>query len=65
MEREDILGTKKKKKRADIVIFDGDIFNTPMQDILNVNVKKTLVGGKEVYNKNWGGYDKWKVLNQN
>lgn len=49
MEREDILGTLEEGKRADIVIFDADLFNTPIEKILKVNVKRTLVNGKEVF----------------
>lgn len=49
MEREDILGSLEAGKRADIVIFDGDLFGTPAEDILNVHVKRTLVEGREVF----------------
>lgn len=51
MERENILGTLEAGKRADIVVFDGDLFNTPIEDILGISVKKTFVDGKEVYKK--------------
>ena len=51
MEREDILGTLEEGKRADIVIFDNDLFHTPIEEILNVNVERTLVNGTEVYKR--------------
>ena len=49
MEQESILGTLETGKQADIVIFDGDLFHTPMEKILDVKVVRTLVKGKEVY----------------
>lgn len=51
MQREDILGTLEAGKRADIVIFTGDLFHTPMEDILQVEVERTIVNGQEVYNR--------------
>lgn len=51
MQREDILGTLEAGKRADIVIFTGDLFHTPVEDILEVEVERTIVNGQEVYNR--------------
>ena len=51
MEREDILGTLEVGKRADIVVFDGDLFETPIEKILDVSVVSTFVNGQEVYKK--------------
>ena len=51
MQREDILGTLEAGKRADIVIFTGDLFRTPIEDILEVEVERTIVNGEEVYNR--------------
>lgn len=51
MEREDILGTLEAGKRADIVIFSGDLFRTPVEEILGIEVDRTLVNGQEVYNR--------------
>lgn len=49
MEREDELGTLETGKKADIVIFDRDLFTVPMDEMLNVQVKETIVNGKTVY----------------
>lgn len=49
MEREDELGTLEAGKKADIVIFDRDLFKVPMDEMLNVQVKETIVNGKTVY----------------
>lgn len=51
MQREDILGTLEVGKRADIVIFTGDLFHTPVEDILEIEVERTLVNGQEVYKR--------------
>lgn len=51
MRREDILGTLEAGKRADIVIFTGDLFRTPVEDILEIEVERTMVNGQEVYNR--------------
>lgn len=51
MQREDILGTLEAGKRADIVIFTGDLFHTPVEDILEIEVERTLVNGQEVYKR--------------
>ena len=40
-----------KGKQADIVIFDRDLFNTPINEILDAKVLRTLIKGKEVYKK--------------
>lgn len=49
--QENILGTLEKGKQADIVIFDRDLFNTPINEILDAKVLRTLIKGKEVYKK--------------
>lgn len=49
MEREDVLGSLEAGKRADIVIFDGNLFQTQMDQVLSINVQRTLVNGREVY----------------
>jgi len=38
-------------KKADLVIFDRNIFKTPMEEMLLVQVEKTMVNGKIVYTK--------------
>lgn len=49
LEQENILGTLEKDKRADIAIFDSNIFEVPMEDMLSVKVAMTIVDGKIVY----------------
>ena len=51
MEREEILGTLEAGKRADIVIFDKDLFSIPVEKIREAKVRRTLVNGKEVYSR--------------
>ncbi len=51
MEREAILGTIEAGKRADLVVFDGDLFHTEMKDILNIRVKRTMVEGRDVFTR--------------
>ena len=51
MERENILGTLEAGKRADIVIFDNDLFQVPVERIREVKVQRTMVNGREVYSR--------------
>lgn len=51
MERERELGSIETGKKADLVIFDRNIFKTPMEEMLLVQVEKTMVNGKIVYTK--------------
>lgn len=51
MQREDILGTLEAGKRADIVIFTGNLFRTPVEEILEIEVERTIVNGQEVYSR--------------
>lgn len=51
MEREKELGSIEMGKKADLVIFDRNIFKTPIEEMLLVQVEKTMVNGKIVYTK--------------
>lgn len=51
MEREKEFGSIEMGKKADLVIFDRNIFKTPMEEMLLVQVEKTMVNGKIVYTK--------------
>ena len=46
---EDKLGSIESGKLADLVILDRDPLTIPSEDLRNVKVLKTYVGGKEVY----------------
>ncbi len=46
---EDIKGTIETGKLADFVIMDADIFKIEPDQIKNIKVVKTFLGGKEVY----------------
>lgn len=48
---ENILGTLEAGKRADIVIFDNDLFQVPVERIREVKVQRTMVNGREVYSR--------------
>ena len=46
---QDRMGTLEVGKFADMVIMDRDIFARPAEDVLNMQVEKTYLAGKEVY----------------
>ncbi|ETP72758.1 putative TIM-barrel fold metal-dependent hydrolase [Lachnospiraceae bacterium JC7] len=48
---ENIIGTLEKGKRADIVIFDGNLFETDLKAVKNISVETTIFDGKIVYQK--------------
>jgi hypothetical protein len=43
------LGSLEKAKLADLIVLSGDIFSTPYDEIGNLKVDMTIVGGKIVY----------------
>ncbi len=47
--REDRLGSLEKGKLADFVVLDQDVLNVPVDDIPNVKVLMTVIGGKTVH----------------
>lgn len=47
--REDITGSIELGKSAELVVLDGDIENTPVEDICSLNVKETVFKGKTTY----------------
>ncbi|MEG2298143.1 MAG: amidohydrolase [Anaerovoracaceae bacterium] len=46
---EDYLGTLEPGKFADMIVIDRDIFENPIEDVINTKVKKTYLAGLEVY----------------
>ena len=46
---EALKGTIEKGKLADFVVLDRDIMNCPEDEIKEIQVQKTVVGGKVVY----------------
>lgn len=46
---QELVGTLEAGKFADLVVIDRDIFSGPPEDVLNVQVLKTYLAGKEVY----------------
>lgn len=47
---EDVRGTIEKNKFADMVVLSEDIFNSPPEKLLTVQVLKTIIGGKVMFN---------------
>ncbi|MGY8814296.1 MAG: amidohydrolase [Gammaproteobacteria bacterium] len=51
MSAEDVLGTIEAGKLADLVVFDGNILEVPIEEIDQVETVLTLVGGSVAYEK--------------
>jgi predicted amidohydrolase YtcJ len=51
--REKEKGSLTPGKLADVVLLDRDLFAVPAQEIRDVKVRATIVGGKIVYQTNW------------
>lgn len=49
--KEDCLGLLKKDYKADITIFDCDLFALEKTEYINISIYKTIVDGREVYKK--------------
>ncbi len=49
--KQDCLGLLKKDFKADITIFDCDLFAMGKSEYLNISIYKTIVDGREVYRK--------------
>ncbi len=49
MLREDRIGSLERGKLADFAVLDRDILNIPQDDIPNVKVLMTVIGGKTVH----------------
>lgn len=47
--REDVLGSLEAGKFADMIVLDRNVFTIPADDIENVKVLRTIVGGKTVH----------------
>lgn len=47
--QEDLTGTLTCGKFADMIVIDRDVFERPVEDVLNVKVLKTYLAGIEVY----------------
>lgn len=47
--REDVIGSLEVGKFADMIVIDRNVFTIPPEDIENVKVLLTVVGGKTVY----------------
>jgi predicted amidohydrolase YtcJ len=51
MGEEDVKGAIEQGKYADMTVLSDDIFKMPKEDLKNVKILKTIVGGKVVYEK--------------
>lgn len=47
--REDVVGSLEVGKFADMIVLDRNVFKIPADDIENVKVLRTIVGGKTVH----------------
>ena len=47
--REDVTGSIEVGKSAELVLLDGDIENTPVEDICSLKVKETVFKGKTTF----------------
>ena len=45
------VGSIEPGKAADLTVLSGDIMTIDPEDIQHVRVLRTIIGGKEVYNK--------------
>jgi len=43
------IGSLETGKKADFIILDKDLMQTPIADLLNIKVLQTYIGGKKVY----------------
>ena len=48
---QDLMGTIEAGKFADMVVIDRDIFKIPADEIMDIQVEKTYLAGREVYSK--------------
>jgi len=46
---EDILGSVEPGKLADLIVLDRDILSCPVEEIKDIRVVTTIVGGRVVY----------------
>ena len=47
--KEDVLGSLEPGKLADLIVLDRDYLTIPVDDILNIRVLMTMLGGKVVH----------------
>ena len=49
LHQDDATGSLEVGKLADLIVLDRNLFDIPAEDIANVNVVLTVVGGRVVY----------------
>jgi predicted amidohydrolase YtcJ len=54
LHEDDVSGSLKKGKVADLIVLDRNPLTIPAEDIANVRVLETLVGGQTVYEASAG-----------
>ncbi len=51
LSKEERIGTLRVGKKADLVVMSGDLFETPIEEIRNLDVAMTIFNGRIVYQK--------------
>ena len=54
LSKEERIGTLKEGKKADLVVMSGNLFETPIEEIRNLDVAMTIFNGRIVYQKEEG-----------
>lgn len=49
LKQEHIMGSIEKGKIANLVVYDNDLLNMPVEEVVNAKLLKTIVDGEEVY----------------
>ena len=54
---EDKVGSIEPGKLADFIVLDRDVFETPIEELWQTQVERTVVGGRVVYDRTFDNVD--------